>query len=57
MEPLLPGEHRLGPLLEQAHDLIRSADRLSGKCQSGALVGLRGLLRAMTSYYTNRIEG
>jgi Fic family protein len=57
MEPLLPGEYRLGALLEQAHDLIRSADRLSGMCQPGALVGLRGLLRAMNSYYTNRIEG
>jgi Fic family protein len=57
MEPLLPGEYRLGPLLEQAHDLIRSADRLSGMCQPGALVGLRSLLRAMNSYYTNRIEG
>ena len=57
MEPLLPGEHRLGALLEQAHDLIRSADRLSGKYQPGALDGLRVLLRAMNSYYTNRIEG
>ena len=57
MEPLLPGEHRLAPLLEQAHDLIRSADRLAGMCQPGALVGLRRLLRAMNSYYTNRIEG
>lgn len=57
MEPLLPGEHRLGPLLERAHDLIRSADRLAGMCQPGALSGLRGLLRAMNSYYTNRIEG
>ncbi|WP_326542129.1 hypothetical protein [Pseudorhodoferax sp.] len=33
MEPLLPGEHRLGPLLEQAHDLMRSAGRLAGMCQ------------------------
>lgn len=57
MEPLLPGEHRLAPLLEQAHDLIRQADRLSGWCQPGALAGLRRLLRAMNSYYSNRIEG
>ena len=57
MEPLLPGEHRLAPLLEQAHDLIRQADRLSGMCQPGALTGLRRLLRAMNSYYSNRIEG
>lgn len=57
MEPLLPGEAKLGPLLEQAGDLIRAADRLAGMCQPGALVGLRGLLRAMNSYYSNRIEG
>lgn len=57
MEPLLPGEHRLGPLLEQAHDLQRMADRLSGLCQPGALQGLRLLLQAMNSYYSNKIEG
>jgi Fic family protein len=57
MEPLLPGEHRLGPLLELAHDLIRIADQLSGACQSGALVDLRALLLGMNSYYSNKIEG
>jgi Fic family protein len=57
MEPLLPSDHTLGTLLEQANDLIRACDQLAGKCQAGALDGLRGLLRAMNSYYTNRIEG
>lgn len=57
MEPLLPGEHRLGSLLEQAGDLIRASDQLSGMCQPGALAGLRRMLRAMNSYYSNRIEG
>ncbi|RYF68141.1 MAG: Fic family protein [Comamonadaceae bacterium] len=57
MEPLLPGEHRLAPLLEQAHDLQSAAHRLSGMCQPGALQDLRRLLRAMNSYYTNKIEG
>lgn len=57
MEPLIPSEHRLGPSLERAHDLIRKADRLAGWCPTGALPGLRQLLRAMNSYYTNRIEG
>lgn len=57
MEPLLPGEHRLGPLLERANDLQRAADRLSGLCQPHALADLRVLLRAMNSYYTNKIEG
>jgi Fic family protein len=57
MEPLLPSDLKLGALLEQANDLIRASDQLAGKCQAGALDGLRGLLRAMNSYYTNRIEG
>lgn len=57
MDPMLPGEHQLGPLLEQAHDLTRRADRLAGLCQPGALRGLRRLLRAMNSYYSNKIEG
>lgn len=57
MEPLLPGEHKLGPLLEQAHMLQGAAFRLGGLCQAGALKDLRTLLRAMNSYYTNKIEG
>ena len=57
MEPLLPSEHRLGALLERAHDLIRKADRLSGWCPAVALPGVRTLLRSMNSYYSNRIEG
>ncbi|ROZ66236.1 Fic family protein [Ramlibacter sp. WS9] len=54
MEPLLPGERLLAPLLEQAHDLQREALRLAG---TGAPPELRVLLRAMNSYYSNRIEG
>ena len=57
MEPLLPAEHRLGPLLERAHDLIRHSERLAGWSPAGALPGLRRLLRAMNSYYSNKIEG
>jgi Fic family protein len=54
MEPLLPGERLLAPLLEQAHDLQRDALRLSA---ASAPHELRVLLRAMNSYYSNRIEG
>ena len=54
MEPLLPGEHLLEPLLEQAHDLQREARSLAG---AGAPADLRRLLRAMNSYYSNKIEG
>jgi len=57
MEPLLPGEHRLAVLLERASDLTRKADRLAGWSPATALPGLRQLLRAMNSYYSNRIEG
>lgn len=57
MEPLLPGDRPLGPLLELAHDLQRGAYRLAGLCQPGALAELRALLRAMNSYYSNKIEG
>jgi Fic family protein len=57
MAPLLPGEHKLGPLLERAHDLQRAAHRLAGWSQPGALADVRLLLRAMNSYYTNKIEG
>lgn len=57
MEPLLPSEARLGPVLERAHDLIRQSDRLASWSRSGTLSGLRQLLRAMNSYYSNKIEG
>ena len=57
MEPLLPGEHKLGPLLELSHDLIRLGERLAGRYRPDTLPGLRRLLRAMNSYYSNRIEG
>jgi Fic family protein len=53
-EPLLPGMASQEPLLAKAHDLARAATRLSGQA---ALPALRGLLRGMNSYYTNRIEG
>jgi Fic family protein len=54
MEPLLPSERTLAPLLEQAHDLQRAALTLSG---TSAPPELRLLLRAMNSYYSNKIEG
>ena len=56
-EPLLPAESVLGPLLERASDLSRAATQLGGAAAPAALGELRGLLRSMNSYYTNRIEG
>jgi Fic family protein len=57
MEPLLPSEAHLTSVLERAHDLIRQADRLAGWGRAGAMSGVRQLLRAMNSYYSNKIEG
>lgn len=53
-EPLLPSDAAQSPLLSQAHDLARSALLLAG---SAVPSELRGLLRSMNSYYSNRIEG
>jgi Fic family protein len=53
-EPLLPSESAQQGLLERAHDLSRAALQLA---RAPAPAGLRGLLRGMNSYYTNRIEG
>jgi Fic family protein len=54
-EPLLPGQHVVGPLLERAGDLVTAAAAL-GTGIAGSRE-FRGLLRAMNSYDTNRIEG
>ena len=53
-EPLLPSPARQEPLLSKAHDLARSATALASQPIAAEL---RGLLRAMNSYYSNRIEG
>lgn len=53
-EPLLPSPRRQEELLVKAHTLARAATQLAGL---PVAPGLRGLLRGMNSYYTNRIEG
>jgi Fic family protein len=53
-EPLLPSVAQQEPLLAKAHDLARAATQLAGQPVAAEL---RGLLRGMNSYYTNRIEG
>lgn len=53
-EPLLPAARPQEVLLAKAHDLSRVATPLAGHPVSAEL---RGLLRGMNSYYTNRIEG
>lgn len=54
-EPLLPEERVLGPLLERASDLTRAATALGSG--TAAHQELKALLRAMNSYYTNKLEG
>lgn len=53
-EPLLPSPALQEPLLAKAHDLARAATTLAAQ---PAPTELRSLLRAMNSYYSNRIEG
>lgn len=54
MEPLMPSERKLEPILARAHDLAVESTGIAGV---PIAKDLRALLRAMNSYYTNRIEG
>ncbi len=56
-EPLIPASGNLPPLLELAHTLQKHSWRLSGNAMPGLRPQLIPLLRAMNSYYTNKIEG
>ena len=56
-EPLVPENRVLGGLREFAHEVQQEAWRLSGFAHPSVLHALSPLLRAMNSYYTNRIEG
>lgn len=54
-EPTLPSQ-RIAPLLERAAELVK-VTRPFASVPSATAEPLRPLLRAMNSYYTNRIEG
>lgn len=56
-QPLLPEEAALSSLLDPAADLQAAALRLAGQASPSLTAALRPRLRAMNSYYTNRIEG
>src|SRR5258708_7180166 len=56
LQPLLPSDRALAPLLEQAAVLIGAGYRLESAA-GNLRASLRPLLRAMNSYYTNKIEG
>lgn len=56
-EPLYPEERVLAPLLERAAELVTESHRLGGQSGASIVQALRPRLRAMSSYYTNKIEG
>jgi Fic family protein len=56
-EPLIPSELNSRALYEKAHVLLTEANALSGQANATLMEGLAPMLRAMNSYYTNRIEG
>lgn len=57
MEPILPSEMDLVPLLEIASDLRTECARLMPQIGIESRNSLAVILRAMNSYYTNKIEG
>ena len=56
-QPLFPEERVLGPLHDLSAQVIDGCLRLAGHGVAPVAVALRPKLRAMNSYYTNRIEG
>jgi Fic family protein len=56
-QPLIPEEWVLGDLLDRASTLIADAHRLVGQASPAVRASLAAPLRAMNSYYTNKIEG
>jgi Fic family protein len=55
--PLFPEDRVCGPLLEQAAGLIQKSSALANPSYKPISDALRPLLRAMNSYYSNKIEG
>ena len=56
-QPLFPEERVLAPLQDLSAQVIDTCLRLSGLGVAPVSLALRRKLRAMNSYYTNRIEG
>lgn len=56
-QPLFPEERVLGPLQELAAALVAECHRLGSQAPGPIAKSLRPRLRAMNSYYTNKIEG
>ena len=56
-QPLFPEERVLGPLHELAAELVTECHTLRGQAGEPIVRALSPRLRAMNSYYTNKIEG
>ncbi|TAK37200.1 MAG: Fic family protein, partial [Lysobacteraceae bacterium] len=56
-QPLLPEERVLGPLHELAAELVKECHTIRSPAGEPIVRALRPKLRAMNSYYTNKIEG
>lgn len=56
-QPLFPEEHTLAPLRELATALVTECHGITGAASKPLKDALRPRLRAMNSYYTNKIEG
>src|SRR5438045_839889 len=56
-QPLYPEDRFLAPLLEKAAEFVADCHRLGGQAGESVVRALRPRLRAMNSYYTNKIEG
>ena len=56
-QPLFPEERVLGPLQDLATELIAECHRSAGQAVQPVARAFAPKLRAMNSYYTNKIEG
>ena len=56
-QPLFPEERVIGPLHELAAELVTECHTLRGQAGEPIVRALSPRLRAMNSYYTNKIEG
>jgi Fic family protein len=56
-QPLYPESRVLAPLQELASEIIAQCHHLHGQAGESIVRSLRPKLRAMNSYYTNKIEG
>lgn len=56
-EPTLPSDRLWQSLQPMAEDIVLASVRLTGKAHATTRTVIRGLVRQMNSYYSNRIEG